>query len=57
MADSVTVIVDDDHLGLIDELAEHLRATGTQVHQVLDALSIITGITGEVTAAQRLPVT
>jgi hypothetical protein len=50
MPKSITVTVDDDHLGRIEDVADQLRASGVQVHQVLGAVGIITG---EVTDAQR----
>ncbi len=43
MPDSITVTVDDDHVGRIDDLANQLRAAGMQVHQVLGVVGIITG--------------
>ncbi|MGH3788775.1 MAG: hypothetical protein ACRDRG_20000 [Pseudonocardiaceae bacterium] len=43
MSDSITITVDDDHVGRINDLANQLRAAGMQVHQVLGAAGIITG--------------
>jgi hypothetical protein len=39
----VTVTVDDDHLGVIEELAERLRVAGMDVEQVLGPVGVITG--------------
>lgn len=39
----VTVTIDDDHLGVIDELAEQLRAAGMDVEQILGPVGVITG--------------
>ena len=51
MADQrVTVTVADDHVSLIHDLADRLRAAGMQVEQVLDAAGVITG---SVPAARR----
>jgi hypothetical protein len=50
MLDSITVTVDDDHVGHIEGVADQLRAAGMQVHQVLGSVGIITG---EVTGAAR----
>ena len=50
MPNSITVTVDDDHLGRIEDVADQLRASGVQIHQVLGSVGIITG---EVTDAQR----
>jgi hypothetical protein len=40
---AVTVTVDDEHLGSIDQLAESLRAAGMDVEQVLRPVGVITG--------------
>ncbi|MCU1663319.1 MAG: hypothetical protein QOI36_5241 [Pseudonocardiales bacterium] len=39
----VTVTVDDNHLAVIDELAERLRTAGMDVEQVLGPIGVITG--------------
>ncbi len=39
----VSVMVDDQHLGVIGTVAEALQARGMQVDQVLDQLGMITG--------------
>lgn len=54
MPHSITVTVDDDHLDRIEDVADQLRASGVQVHQVLGSVGIITG---EVTDAQRPAIT
>ncbi|GAA1225949.1 hypothetical protein [Pseudonocardia alaniniphila] len=40
---SVTVTVDDAHVGAIDQLADRLRAAGMDVEQVLRPVGVITG--------------
>lgn len=40
----VYVIVQDDHLRAIDEVARALRAAGLEVHQVLPAVGAVTGL-------------
>lgn len=50
MSDSITITVDDDHVGRINDVANQLRDAGMQVHQVLGSAGIITGA---VTDAQR----
>lgn len=54
MPNSITVTVDDDHLDRIEDVADQLRASGVQVHQVLGSVGIITG---EVTDAARPAIT
>lgn len=39
----VTVTVDDEHLGILEGVAEALRSKGMQVGQVLGDLGIISG--------------
>jgi hypothetical protein len=43
MSDRVTVTVQHDHVGHIDELADQLRVAGMQVDQVLRSVGVITG--------------
>jgi hypothetical protein len=43
----VTVLVDDDHLGAIDEVAAALERAGLRVDAVLPAAGAITGSIGE----------
>lgn len=42
-AERVTVSVDDEHVGRIDDVARWLEAAGMQVEQVLPAIGMITG--------------
>lgn len=43
MPEKITVSVDDDHLGRIDEVVARLQAAGMQVEQVLRPVGVITG--------------
>ena len=42
-AAEVTIAVDDDHVGNLDEVAERLRAVGMAVDELLGEIGIITG--------------
>ena len=50
----VSVTVDDEHLDVLDVVAQALRARGMAVDQVFDGLGIITG---SVPAADRAALT
>lgn len=43
MRELVTVAVDDEHVGAIDEVVVRLRAAGMSVDQVLRPVGLITG--------------
>lgn len=43
MREMITVAVDDEHVGTIDEVVVRLRAAGMSVDQVLRPVGLITG--------------
>ncbi len=43
MPEEITVSVDDDHVGQIDEVVVELRAAGMRIEQVLRPVGLITG--------------
>ena len=51
----VSVTVDDEHLGTIDEVAEGLRERGMLVEQVLPSIGIVTGTVQDVAALNSVP--
>jgi hypothetical protein len=50
----VTVLVADDHLEAIDEVAAALREAGLRVDQALPSTGVITGSVEDATAMQSL---
>ena len=57
MDERITVSVDDEHLGDLDEVADKLRAAGMTVEQVLGSVGIITGSASSdcLAALEQLP--
>jgi hypothetical protein len=51
----VTVLVDDDHLAAIDEVAAALQTAGLRLGEVLPAVGAITGSVDDPAALEAVP--
>lgn len=53
-AERVTVTVDEDHLDVVQQVAEELRRRGMRVESVLEVLGMVTGETDDLTALRTV---